>query len=83
MKYFVKINSIAKLYEISRAMRKLDIEAYAYQGKSNINMNSILGIFTLDWSQGVTIEFTDFSSDEQTLMTILYSLDETEISKID
>lgn len=83
MKYFVKTNSISSLYEINRVVRKLDIDANIYQGRSVIDLNSLLGVFSLDWSQGVTIEFISPSSDDQILISTLYGLQGTEVHRLD
>ena len=83
MKYYVKTNSISNLYEINRVVRKLDIDANIYQGRSVIDLNSLLGVFSLDWSRGVTIEFVNPSADDQILITTLHSLPDTEVRKLD
>lgn len=83
MKYYVKTNSISNLYEINRVVRKLDIDANIYQGRSVIDLNSLLGVFSLDWSQGVTIEFVSSSPDDQILVSTLYGLQGTEVRRLD
>lgn len=83
MKYYVKTNSISNLYEINRVVRKLDIDANIYQGRSTIDLNSLLGVFSLDWSQGVTIEFVSPSPDDQILVSTLYGLQGTEVRRLD
>lgn len=83
MKYYVKTNSISNLYEINRVVRKLDIDANIYQGRSVIDLNSLLGVFSLDWSQGVTIEFVSSSLDDQILVSTLYGLQGTEVRRLD
>ena len=83
MKYYVKTNSISNLYEINRVVRKLDIDANIYQGRSVIDLNSLLGVFSLDWSRGVTIEFVNPSADDQILITTLHSLPDAEVRKLD
>lgn len=81
-KYFVKTNIMSNLYAINKQINNFQIQADVKQGRYVVDINSILGLFALDWSIGVTIEFLSESSDNEVFIDFLKGLLELEITEV-
>lgn len=81
-KYFVKTNIMSNLYAINKQINTFQIQADVKQGRYVVDINSILGLFALDWSIGVTIEFLSESSDNEVFIDFLKGLLELEITEV-
>lgn len=81
-KYFVKTNIMSNLYAINKQINTFQIQADVKQGRYVVDINSILGLFALDWSIGVTIEFLSESPDNEVFIDFLKGLLELEITEV-
>lgn len=82
MKYFIKTDKISNLHEISRKVARLDIEADVKQGRFTVDINSILGTYSLNWAVGVTLEFVREGEDNDKLISFISSLPDTICSRL-
>lgn len=81
-KYFVKTNIMSNLYAINKQVNSFDIHADVKQGRYVVDINSILGLFALDWSIGVTIEFLSESPDNEAFIDFLRGLLDIEVTEV-
>lgn len=82
MKYFIKTDKISNLHEISRKVARFDIEADVKQGRFTVDINSILGTYSLNWAVGVTLEFVREGEDNDKLISFISSLPDTICSRL-
>ena len=81
-KYFVKTNIMSNLYAINKQINTFQIQADVKQGRYVVDINSILGLFALDWSIGVTIDILSESPDNEVFIDFLKGLLELEITEV-